>query len=255
MNENVEVKRPKPERLSDPYGRYPGELKDAILSKRGSDLSARELTALFGGSMPAGTYDEIVRYLPDVTRYLFEYYWERVPAGDEEFEELLRRFFLWTVFFHDELTQDGLRDELDGYLSDLFALATDRFEVRDGVAAGLAPVGAFFEYFGHKSFMQTDDPTGACRNFPFGVTEEYLKKRFQKPETYVDHAWLILLVNGCGRFTGFYGVDHIRDSAFLERMKRDTAWRSAAVLRIIAETEARPELADYWSAVLDDVMF
>ena len=248
------TKYAKPERLSDPYQRYSEVEKNAILSKRGGDLTARELTILFGGSMPAGTYDESAYYLPDVTHYLFERYWESVLAGDEEFEELFRKFLMWTVFFYDELAKDGVWDDLNLFLSGLFALATSRFEVRGGIAAGLDHVGYFFEYFGSRSFLRTDDPNDACRNFPFGITDEYMARRFEKPETYEDHAWLVLLVNGCGSFTGFYGVNHIKDSAFLLRMKRDAAWRSAAVTRIIAETEARPELADYWSAVLDDAM-
>jgi len=255
MHEIKRTKCAKPGRLSDPYRRYGDELKQSILHKNARDLNTGELTALFSGSLPAGTYDESVSYLPDVTRYLAAHYWESVMAGDEAFEELMKRFFMWTVFFYDELAKDGVWDDLNLFLSDLFALATERFEARGGVPAGRDHVGYFFEYFGNKSYMQTDDPTGACRNFPFGVTEEYMKRRFEKPESYADHAWLVLLVNGCGSFTGFYGVSHIKDSAFLQRMKQDAAWRSAAVTRIIAETEDRPELADYWSAVLDDVMF
>ena len=254
MHEIPVIKYPRPKQLSDPYQRYGDELKKSILHKNGRDLTAVELTALFGGSMPAGTCDESAHYLPDVTRYLAAHYWESVLADDEAFEELFRKFLMWTVFFYDELAKDGLWDDLNLFLSDLFALATERFELRGCVPAGRDHVGYFFEYFGNKSFMQTNDPADTCRNFPFGVTEEYMARRFEKPETYADHAWLVLLVNGCGNFTGFYGVNHIRDSAFLLRMKQDAAWRSAAVTQIIAETEARPELADYWSAVLDDAM-
>ena len=254
MHEIPVTKYPRPKKLSDPYQRYSKERKDGILSKNGRDLNAGELTALFGGSLPVGTCDECAHYLPDVTRYLFEHYWESVPANDEEYEELFRKFLMWTVFFYDELAKDGVWNDLNLFLSDLFALATERFELRGCVPAGRDHVGYFFEYFGNRSFMQANDPLGTCRAFPFGVTEEYMARRFENPETYADHAWLVLLVNGCGNFTGFYGVNHIKDSAFLLRMKQDAAWRSAAVTRIIAETDARPELADYWSAVLDDAM-
>lgn len=254
MHEIPVTKYPKPKHLSDPYQRYDDELKQSILRKTDRDLTAGELTALFGGSLPIGTYGESAYYLPDVTRYLFEHYWNSVLADDEAFEELLKRFLMWTVFFYDELAKDGIWNDLNLFLSDLFALATEGFEVRGCVPAGCDHVGYFFEYFGNKSFMQTNDPLDTCRSFPFGITDEYMARRFEKPETYADHAWLVLLVNGCGSFTGFYGVDHIKDSAFLARMKQDAAWRSAAVTRIIAETEARPELADYWSAVLDDAL-
>ena len=254
MHEIPVTKHSKPKQMSDPYRRYSDELKQSILRKTGRDLTAGELTALFGGSLPVGTYDECAHYLPDVTRYLSEHYWDSVLVDDEAFEELFKKFLMWTVFFYDELAKDGVWNDLNLFLSDLFALATERFELRGCVPAGRDQVGYFFEYFGNKSFLQTNDPLGTCRAFPFGVTEEYMARRFEKPETYADHAWLVLLVNGCGSFTGFYGVNHIKDSAFLLRMKQNASWRSAAVTRIIAETETLPELADYWSAVLDDAM-
>ena len=254
MHEIRATKHPRPKQLSDPYQRYGDELKQSILRKNGRDLNASELTALFGGSLPAGTYDESVYYLPDVTRYLAAHYWESVLADDEAFEELFKRFLMWTVFFYDELAKDGIRDDLNLFLSDLFALVTERFEVRGSVPAGRDIVGYFFLYFGEKSFMQADDPLGSCKNFPFGVTDEYMARRFEHPASYVDFAWLILLVNGCRGFTGFHGVDHIKESAFLERMKQDKSWQSAAVTAVIAEAEARPELMDFWSACLDDAM-
>ena len=255
MHEIKAAKYPKPKQLSDPYQRYGDELKKSILRKTGRDLNAAELTALFGGSLPAGTYDESAHYLPDVTRYLAAHYWESVLADDEAFEELFKKFLMWTVFLYDELVKDGIWDDLSQYLSDLFGLATSRFEVRGSVPAGRDHVGSFFLYFGNKSFMQTDDPLGTCRDFPFGVTDEYMARHFEHPASYVDYAWLILLLNGCRGFTGFHGVDHIKDSAFLEKMKQDKSWQSAAVTAVIAETEAHPELEDFWSACLDDGMY
>ena len=255
MHEVAATKYPKPNRLSDPYRDFSDELKKSILQKDGRNLNACELTALFAGSVPAGTYDESAHYLPDVTRYLAEHYWESVPAGDEEYEELFKKFLMWTVFFHSELVKDGTWDSLNLYLSDLFALATGRFELRGGVPAGLDHAGYFFRYSGHKSFMQTDDPPGTCRDFPFGITDAYMERRFASPSTYADHAWLILLVNGSRGLTGLYGVADVRDSAFLEKLWNDTAWRTAAVTAVIAETEAHPELTDYWSACLDNGMF
>ena len=254
MHEIKATKHPKPKRLSDPYQRYGDELKQSILRKTGRDLNTRELTALFGGSLPVGTCDECAHYLPDVTRYLASHYWESVLADDEEFEELFKRFLMWTVFFHDELAKDGAWDDLNLFLSGLFALATGRFEVRGSVPAGRDHVGYFFLYFGNQSFMQTDDPPGTCRNFPFGITDDYMARRFEHPSSYADYAWLILLLNGCRGFTGFHGVDHIRDSVFLEQMRQDKSWQSAAVTAVIAETEAHPELADFWTACLDDAM-
>ena len=254
MHELKATGYPKPKQLSDPYGEFGAEQKESILHKDGAFLNARELMVLFNGSVPAGTYDESVHYLPDVTRYLAAHYRESVQADDEEFEELFKKFLMWTVFFYDELAKDGIWNDLNMFLSDLFALATGRFEVRGSVPVGREHVGYFFLYFGNKSFMQTDDPLGTCRDFPFGVTDEYMARRFEHPASYADYAWLILLLNGHSGFTGFHGVDHIKDSAFLERMKQDKSWQSAAVSTIIAETEAHPELTDFWSACLDDAM-
>jgi len=254
MHEIKAAKYPKPKQLSDPYQEFSDELKKSILQKDGRCLNARELTVLFHGATPAGTYDESAHYLPDVTRWLAAHYWENVLADDEEFEELFKRFLMWTVFFHSELVKDGTWDDLNLYLSDLFALATERFEVRGGVPVGRGHVGYFFLYFGNKSFMQTDDPLGTCRDFPFGITDDYMARRFNNPASYADYAWLILLVMGNRGLTGFHGVDHIKDSAFLERMRQDKSWQSAAVTAVIAETEARPELTDFWSGCLDDAM-
>jgi len=254
MHEIKAAKYPKPKQLSDSYQRYGDELKQSILRKNGRDLNAAELTALFSGSLPAGTYDECAHYLPDVTRYLAAHYWESVLTDDAAFEELFKKFLMWTVFFYDELAKDGIWDDLKLFLSDLFALATGRFEVRGSVPVGREHVGYFFLYFGNKSFMQTDDPLGTCRDFPFGVTDEYMARRFEHPASYADYAWLILLLNGHSGFTGFHGVDHIKDSAFLEKKKLDKSWQSAAISTVIAETEAHPELTDFWSTSLDDAM-
>ena len=254
MHEIKAAKYPKPKQLSDPYQRYGDELKKSILRRNGSDLNVGELTALFGGSLPAGTYDESVYYLPDVTRYLAAHYWESVLADDEEFGELFRKFLMWTVFFYDELAKDDIWNDLNRFLSDLFALATSRFEVRGSVPSGRDHVGYFFLYFGDESFLQLDDPLGTCKDFPFGVTDEYMARRFEHPAAYVDYAWLILLLNGHSGFTGFHGVDHIKDSAFLEKKKLDKSWQSAAISTVIAETEAHPELTDFWSTSLDDAM-
>ena len=248
------TKYPKPKQLSDPYQRYGDALKQSILRKTGRDLNASEFTALFGGSLPAGTYDESAHYLPDVTRYLAAHYRECVHARDEEYEELFKRFLMWTVFFHSELVKDGTWDDLNLFLSDLFALATERFELRGGDPEGFECVTYFFTYFGHGSFMQTDDPLGVCKDFPFGITDNYMAHRFNNPASYADHAWLIPLVMGNRGLTGFYGLNDIHDSVFLEKLWNDPAWRSAAVTAVIAETEARPELTDYWSACLDDAM-
>ena len=255
MHEIKAAKYPKPKQLSDPYQRYGDELKKSILRKNGSDLNVGELTALFSGSLPAGTYDESVYYLPDVTRYLAAHYWESVLANDEEFGELFRKFLMWTVFFYDELAKDDIWNDLNRFLSDLFALATSRFEVRGSVPSGRNHAGYFFLYFGHRSFMQTDDPLGVCKDFPFGITDEYMARRFNNPASYADYAWLILLVMGNRGLTWRYGLNDIHDSAFLEKLWNDPAWRSAAVTTVIAETEAHPELTDFWSACLDYGMF
>ncbi|MBR2962617.1 MAG: hypothetical protein IKC53_00245, partial [Lentisphaeria bacterium] len=102
MHEIKAAKYPKPKQLSDPYQRYGDDLKKSILQKDGCYLNARELTALFHGSTPAGTYDESAHYLPAVTRWLAAHYRECVHARDEEYEELFKRFLMWTVFFHSE---------------------------------------------------------------------------------------------------------------------------------------------------------
>ena len=105
MHELKATGYPKPKQLSDPYGEFGAEQKESILHKDGAFLNARELTVLFNGSVPAGTYDESVHYLPDVTRFLAAHYRESVHANDEEFEELFRKFLMWTVFFYDELAK------------------------------------------------------------------------------------------------------------------------------------------------------
>ena len=255
MREIRAAKYPKPKQLSDPYQDFSDELKKSILQKDGRCLNARELTVLFHGSTPAGTYDESAHYLPDVTRWLAAHYRECAHARDEEYEELFKRFLMWTVFFHSELVKDGTWDDLNLYLSDLFALVTGRFELNGGDPEGFECVQYFFTYFGHGSFMQTDDPLGTCKDFPFGITDEYMARRFQKPASYADHAWLILLVNGCRGLTGCYGINDIHGSAFLEKLRNDTTWQSAAVTAVISETEAHPELTDFWSACLDCGMF
>lgn len=255
MHEIKATGYPKPKQLSDPYGEFGAEQKEIILHKDGAFLNARELTALFNGSVSAGTYDESVHYLPDVTRFLAAHYWESVHANDADFDELFHKFFRWTAYYCDFLAKDGIWDDLNRYLSDLFALATGRFELCGKSSPGFGLVECFFTYFGHGSFLQKHDPLGVCKNFPFGVTEEYMARRFEHPASYVDHAWLILLVNGSCGLTGCYGINDIHDSAFLEKLRNDAAWRAAAVTAVIAETEARPELTDYWSACLDYGMF
>lgn len=257
MLDKLIIKYKKPACFSDPYQRYAEATKDAILKKAGFSIDIEDFKIIFGGSMPAGVYEESVFFLPDALRYISSHYWENAihywenaMSEYDSFGELLELFFRWIVWHYDYMKNDDIWDLLCHYLYELFYLATSRFELIDnGVPAGLAYLKSFFTYLGNSPSLAEDHMR---LEFPYDITESFLEKRFTRmDDTFAGMAWLILLYNGYLGVGNIYGVAGIKESRFLENMTKESSWQSEIIINIISETEKRPETTEYWSNVLD----
>ena len=62
--------RPRPKQLSDPYHDHTNERLRDMLAKRDNELDSLDYRCLLGPWLPAGTYDEVVYFLPHAFRYI-----------------------------------------------------------------------------------------------------------------------------------------------------------------------------------------
>jgi hypothetical protein len=88
----------KPDRLSDPYRDYPDT--GALLSKNDDELGWLEYRLLFGPYLPAGTYEEVMYYLPKA--------FEHLKHHAEDALEFVSAIFGFCSINIEKLKEDGL---------------------------------------------------------------------------------------------------------------------------------------------------
>lgn len=69
---NFRVKYPRPTKLSDPYHDFSGDMLAKLLAVPDDELNNVQYRLLLGPHLPAGTYEEIVYFVPGAFRYLLE---------------------------------------------------------------------------------------------------------------------------------------------------------------------------------------
>ena len=77
------IKYPRPTKLSDPWDDFPAVLLERILATPDDKLAFSEFRELFGPSMPAGDYEEVMYFLP-----LAFAYFANPENGDDAYEML-----------------------------------------------------------------------------------------------------------------------------------------------------------------------
>jgi hypothetical protein len=94
------IKYPRPSKLSDPYGDFTADHLESILATNDSEFVFTEYVYLFGPHLPAGTYEELMYFLPLAFAYLAEH-------GADAYEMVLPMVG-YTSDYAEYLKTDGL---------------------------------------------------------------------------------------------------------------------------------------------------
>jgi len=70
MENKLIIKQQRPKSLSDPYHDYGPKTLEELLLTKDEDFGFVEYSMLFGPNLPAGTYDEVVYFLPAAIEFL-----------------------------------------------------------------------------------------------------------------------------------------------------------------------------------------
>ncbi len=124
-----EVQYPRPTRLSDPYGDFTAEELDRLLSTSDGAMGAYEFDCLFQ-PLTAGTYEEVVHFLPLALAYLGR----RTTGAEQRSEESgpkdCTSSVVWFLSKHaGRLREDGLLTPSRQALFDALHSLCSRFEV------------------------------------------------------------------------------------------------------------------------------
>ena len=60
----------RPKKLSDPYSDFTPRMLKELLNKSNSELRWSDYSSLFGPHLPAGTYEEVIYFLPNAFSHL-----------------------------------------------------------------------------------------------------------------------------------------------------------------------------------------
>ena len=72
LEKNISLKFKRPSKLSDPYNDFDSESLSSLLKVNDHEMGRSEYSALFGPHLPAGTYEELMYFLPKAFAYLKE---------------------------------------------------------------------------------------------------------------------------------------------------------------------------------------
>jgi hypothetical protein len=70
LEELVYSKYSRPKKLSDPYSDFTAEMLEDLLNQNDSEFERSDYCCLFGPHLPAGTYEEVMYFLPKAFAYL-----------------------------------------------------------------------------------------------------------------------------------------------------------------------------------------
>lgn len=128
------VKHPRPSELSDPYHDFGFgcEILARLLATEDADLTWNDYQLLLGPFLPAGTYDEVVYYLPRAFAYML--------AHDEEALDLVLPTFGYIKENEASLRADGLFECAMECIRHSLESWTSEFKVIYHNQAGIQPV-------------------------------------------------------------------------------------------------------------------
>ncbi|MBC7813930.1 MAG: hypothetical protein H7175_22440 [Burkholderiales bacterium] len=119
---NFRVKYPRPKKLSDPFRDFSGDTLAKLLATPDDELSNVQYRLLFGPHLPAGTYEEIVYFVPGAFRYLLE------KADSYEFTYSLIGFVSQNA---ERLKEDGILEIVRDCIRECLAHWTEKFIIAD----------------------------------------------------------------------------------------------------------------------------
>lgn len=117
----IKVKHKRPRSLSDPYQDYSKGTLDTLLATSDSRLTRRDYQSLLGPFLTAGTYEEVVYFLP----LAYEYLWDH----DEDALDLGISIAWFISEYAEELKRDKLLDACRDRVCELLWKWVSRFEV------------------------------------------------------------------------------------------------------------------------------
>lgn len=173
MNYIFNIPYPRPKKLSDPECDFSQEELVRIINTPDEKIKLDELLCIFQSYLPAGTYEESVYFLPIAMQYLFD--------QKEDNESLLRNLMIWCSTYKKELEKDMLYEQFLLSLKKIFFSITQSFCIgKDGYPLNGDFVCVLVAYTNEFSSYTS-----------FG--NKLLSDRFEKINTYVDAAWVLVL--------------------------------------------------------------
>lgn len=98
----VYSKYSRPRKLSDPYSDFTDEMLKDFLKKNDSEFGRIDYSCLFGPHLPAGTYEEIIYFLPNAFEYL--------KLHEDDALDLVTPIFGFCSKNIEHLRKDGLEE-------------------------------------------------------------------------------------------------------------------------------------------------
>lgn len=121
LAEAIKDKFQKPTTLSDPYDDFPQDILSQLVEKSVSELHWVDFNRLFGPYLPAGTYQEVMFYLPAAFQYL--------QSCEEEALDSVTAVFGFCSKNDDTLKRDGLKVLVETEISTCLTHWVRKFEI------------------------------------------------------------------------------------------------------------------------------
>jgi hypothetical protein len=117
----LDVKRPRPRQLSNPDGEFGPDTIAEILDAPDAHLQWRHFQSLLGPYFTAGTYEEVLYFLPKAFDYIL--------AHDDDSLELVTSLIWFVSIFDEQLRHERLRNATRDRLRDCLSHWTAEFTV------------------------------------------------------------------------------------------------------------------------------
>jgi hypothetical protein len=141
------VRYPRPKRLSDPCFDFTPRVLEELLAKRDEQLDWRDYQALFGPHLPAGTYEEVVYFLPTAFDYLLTH--------PDESLDLVSPIIGFVSKNSTQLESDGLLEPVRQKLRECFQTWTNEFIILHFDQEACAAKEWTLEYFDYVQLTET----------------------------------------------------------------------------------------------------
>lgn len=137
LQTKIPTVRPRPTKLSDPFWDFTEELLEELLNTPDNEMNWRHYQNFLGPHLPAGTYDEVVYFLPRAFDYMVacimkahDFDWENYQPPNNEILEYVPRAIVGFCSHHaEELQSDGILPHVREAIRECLRLWITKFEV------------------------------------------------------------------------------------------------------------------------------